>query len=87
MICVHVQVTVLLNKYLERFAMAPVFSEEEVEHYLLPVDDVVDAYVVQDPGERHSCLSFPFSQTAREESSIDAVLDDLGVISGLHGKG
>lgn len=44
------QVTVKLNKWLEQFELAPVFTEEEVEHYLLPVPDVIDSYVVQDPG-------------------------------------
>ena len=44
------QVTQLLALYLERFAVAPRFTEEEVLHYLLPVPDVIDAYVVQGPG-------------------------------------
>eukprot|EP00798_Chlamydomonas_sp_ICE-L_P010418 gene10418-8368_t len=36
------QVTVLLNEYLAQFAVAPVFSVEEVKHW------VIDAYVVDD---------------------------------------
>ncbi|KAK9815469.1 hypothetical protein WJX72_004194 [[Myrmecia] bisecta] len=41
------QVTRLLTQYLAGFAMAPLFTEEEVEHYLMPVTDVIDAYVVE----------------------------------------
>ena len=41
------QVTELLRKYLARFSIAPIFTEEEVEHYLMPVPDVIDTYVVQ----------------------------------------
>lgn len=40
----------LLREYLAQFEMAPVFSEEEVLHYLLPVEGVIDSYVVEGPG-------------------------------------
>ena len=51
-----VQVTGLLLKYQQRFQIAPIFSEEEVRHYLLPVPDVIDTYVVEGPSEI-LCLS------------------------------
>ena len=46
-----VQVTELLRKYLSGFQVAPIFSEEEVAHYFLPVTDVIDTYVVEGPGQ------------------------------------
>ena len=54
------QVTTILNAYLSRFAVAPIFSEEEVEHYFMPIEDVVDTHVVEGPGEL--CLSFPMAK-------------------------
>ena len=45
------QVTLLLSTYLEKYALRPVFTEEEVEHYLMPVEDVVDSYVVESAGQ------------------------------------
>lgn len=42
----------LLNKYLSRFDMAPVFTREEVDHWLLnktdkPSEQVIWCYVVE----------------------------------------
>ena len=45
------QVTKLLLKYQQRFQIAPIFSEEEVRHYLSPVPDVIDTYVVEGPSK------------------------------------
>jgi glycylpeptide N-tetradecanoyltransferase len=42
-------VFVLLGQYLSRFAIAPVFTEDEIAHWLLPRPGVVSAYVVEDP--------------------------------------
>ncbi|ORZ26003.1 glycylpeptide N-tetradecanoyltransferase 2-like protein [Absidia repens] len=43
------QVRVLLNKYLERFDIAPQFdTDEDIEHWILPHKDVVWSYVVED---------------------------------------
>ncbi|KAL8492547.1 hypothetical protein ACS0TY_023946 [Phlomoides rotata] len=41
-------VTVLLRNYLSQFAVAPIFDDEEVEHWLLPQENVVESYVVED---------------------------------------
>lgn len=38
-------VTALLNQYLRKFPMAPTFSEDEVRHWLLPIDQVLYSYV------------------------------------------
>ena len=45
------QVTRLLSTYLEKYSLIPIFTEEEVEHYLMPVEDVVDSYVVESAGQ------------------------------------
>lgn len=40
----------LLRGHLAQFQLAPEFTEAEVLHYLLPVEGVIDAYVVEGPG-------------------------------------
>jgi len=45
-----VQVKTLLDGYLTRFSLAPVFDEAELAHTLLPTEDVVSSYVVEAPG-------------------------------------
>ncbi|KAI9484034.1 MAG: acyl-CoA N-acyltransferase [Benjaminiella poitrasii] len=43
------QVRVLLNKYLERFDIAPIFeTDDDVKHWILPHKNVVWSYVVED---------------------------------------
>lgn len=42
------RVTALLSKYLTRFAVAPIMNEAEVRHWLLPREEVVYSYVVED---------------------------------------
>lgn len=51
------QVTALMRGYLSKFQLAPIFTEEEVEHYLMPVEDVIDSHVVESPSESfaHIC--------------------------------
>ncbi|XP_049586925.1 glycylpeptide N-tetradecanoyltransferase 2 [Syngnathus scovelli] len=44
------QVTDLLQKYLRRFQLAPSMSEEEVAHWLLPQENIIDTYVVEGAG-------------------------------------
>ena len=42
------QVRELLNTYLNRFDMAPVFeTDDDVKHWILPHEDVVWSYVVE----------------------------------------
>lgn len=40
----------LLNAYLLRTKLAPVFSEADLAHWLLPREGVVDSFVVVDGG-------------------------------------
>uniref|UniRef100_H3DLY1 Glycylpeptide N-tetradecanoyltransferase n=1 Tax=Tetraodon nigroviridis TaxID=99883 RepID=H3DLY1_TETNG len=44
------QVTELLEKYLKRFQLAPSMTEEEVSHWFLPQDNIIDTYVVEVAG-------------------------------------
>lgn len=44
------QVTQMLLEYLGSFELAPVFTEEEVLHYLMPVDGVIETHVVEGKG-------------------------------------
>ncbi|PIO26867.1 hypothetical protein AB205_0075960 [Aquarana catesbeiana] len=37
----------LLNHYLSQFNLAPVMDEEEVLHWFLPQDNIIDTYVVE----------------------------------------
>ncbi|XP_048468793.1 glycylpeptide N-tetradecanoyltransferase 2 isoform X2 [Rhincodon typus] len=49
----------LLFKYLKQFELAPVMSEEEVVHWLLPRENIIDTYVVEGPnGELTDFVSF-----------------------------
>ncbi len=41
------QVQTLLNKFLEKYKMAPHFSMEEIQHWFLPRDGVIHGYVVE----------------------------------------
>lgn len=46
----HVQVAALVKNYLKRFSLAPIFSKEEIAHWFLPRDDVINSYVVEEKG-------------------------------------
>ncbi|KAG5225531.1 N-METHYLTRANSFERASE family protein [Salix suchowensis] len=50
-------VTRLLRNYLSQFVVAPDFDENDVEHWLLPTDNVVDSYLVESP-ETHEITDF-----------------------------
>jgi glycylpeptide N-tetradecanoyltransferase len=41
------QITKLLAKYHKRFEFTPELSEEDVKHYLLPIDGVVESFVIE----------------------------------------
>jgi glycylpeptide N-tetradecanoyltransferase len=42
-------VSKILKMYLDQYKLAPCFDEEEVRHWLVPREDVVTAYVVENP--------------------------------------
>ncbi|KAG6769953.1 hypothetical protein POTOM_025620 [Populus tomentosa] len=50
-------VTRLLRNHLSQFVVAPDFDENDVEHWLLPTENVVDSYLVESP-ETHEITDF-----------------------------
>ncbi|CAL1413978.1 unnamed protein product [Linum trigynum] len=50
-------VTRLLRNYLAQFVVAPDFDEDDVEHWLRPVENVIDSFVVESP-ETHEITDF-----------------------------
>lgn len=50
-------VTRLLQTYLAQFQVAPLFSEEDVEYLLLPIDNVINSFVVEN-AESHEITDF-----------------------------
>ncbi|XP_053555813.1 glycylpeptide N-tetradecanoyltransferase 1 isoform X1 [Bombina bombina] len=49
----------LLYQYLSQFHLAPVMTEDEVQHWLLPQESIIDTFVVETPnGEVTDFLSF-----------------------------
>jgi len=48
----------LLTEYLEKFQLKVMFSRDEVEHWLLPREKVINSYVVETDGEVTDFLSF-----------------------------
>ncbi|EXB38877.1 Glycylpeptide N-tetradecanoyltransferase 1 [Morus notabilis] len=50
-------VTRLLKNYLGQFVVAPDFDEDDVQHWLLPIESVVDSYLVESP-ETHEITDF-----------------------------
>ncbi|TYI48235.1 hypothetical protein E1A91_D13G232800v1 [Gossypium mustelinum] len=49
--------TRLLRNYLSQFVVSPDFDENDVQHWLLPTEDVVDSYLVESP-ETHDITDF-----------------------------
>ncbi|KAI8529692.1 hypothetical protein RHMOL_Rhmol12G0244500 [Rhododendron molle] len=50
-------VTRLLRDYLSQFLVAPDFDENDIEHWLLPREDVVESFLVESP-ETHEITDF-----------------------------
>ncbi|CAM8887178.1 unnamed protein product [Rhodiola kirilowii] len=50
-------VTRLLRFYLSQFVVAPDFDDDDVEHWLLPTENVVESYLVESP-ETHEVTDF-----------------------------
>ncbi|KAI4379552.1 hypothetical protein MLD38_005833 [Melastoma candidum] len=46
-------VTCLLRDYLTQFVVAPDLDEDDVRHWLLPIENVVDTFVVEQPDTGH----------------------------------
>ena len=41
------QLHFVVFQYLKRFSLVPMFSEEDFQHWFLPREDIIDAYVVE----------------------------------------
>lgn len=52
------QVYSMLTSYLDRFDLTPQFTMEEMEHWFLPQEDVINSYVVERDGEVLAFTSF-----------------------------
>ncbi|KAL6002695.1 glycylpeptide N-tetradecanoyltransferase [Asimina triloba] len=50
-------VTRLLRNYLSQFVVTPDFDEDDIEHWLLPTENVVDSYLIESP-ENHEITDF-----------------------------
>lgn len=48
----------LLQEYLNKFDLVPIFTEEEFKHWFIPQPGIVDTYVVQDNNEITDMVSF-----------------------------
>ena len=66
------QVTKLLSEYLLKFKLAPSMTEDEVSHWLLPIDKVIYSYVVKQDEKVTDFVSFyslPSSVSGNSEHS------------------
>lgn len=41
----------LLSRYLKQFHLTPVMSQEEVEHWFYPQENIIDTFVVEVSGD------------------------------------
>ena len=64
------EVTKMLNKYLSKFALHISFTEEEIRHFLIPREWVIETYVVEEDEKLTDLVSFYSlpSQVLRHES-------------------
>jgi len=51
-------VTNLLNEYLSKFSLSPVFTGPEVEHWFTPKPNIINSYVVEREGKITDFMSF-----------------------------
>lgn len=52
------QVHSLLNSYLEKLKLYTVWDEKEIEHWLLPIPNVISTYVIENNGEIKGFFSY-----------------------------
>lgn len=52
------QAHMLLSKYLVKFKLSPVFSQEEFQHWFLPRTQIIDTYIVERNGVITDLISF-----------------------------
>ena len=82
-------VTDLLNKYLTKFDLAPIFTEQDVQHWFLPQPNIIEAYVVEDRaagGKLTDFVSFytlPSTGTSATELSHDGTKLEANIAKSL----
>ena len=72
------QVHILLMEYLKKFYVHLNFSKEEVEHMILPKENIVNSYVIEDHNKKITdFISFYLvpclSQKAKKEYLVDYI--------------
>ncbi|XP_063984603.1 glycylpeptide N-tetradecanoyltransferase 1 isoform X1 [Diachasmimorpha longicaudata] len=53
-----VQAYKLLNEYLEKFDLAPIFNEEEFRHWFTPHNGIINSFVVENDGKITDLVSY-----------------------------
>ncbi|XP_057321678.1 glycylpeptide N-tetradecanoyltransferase [Microplitis mediator] len=48
----------LLNEYLEKFDLAPVFTKDEFRHWFLPQDGIINTFIVENDGKITDLVSY-----------------------------
>lgn len=61
----------LLTEYLKQFHLTPVMSREEVEHWFLPQENIIDTFVVEVRGRRR--MEGVFSCTFASTGAVGAI--------------
>lgn len=68
------QIYTMLSEYLDKFDLAPRFTKEEVEHWFMPQEDVVNSYVVERDGKILAFTSFyTLSSTVINHPTYDSI--------------
>ena len=62
----------LLNKYLEKYDLVPVFTEEDFLHWFLPRENIIDTYIVEKPA---STLTQSPDSKSNKTNGDNVVLD------------
>ena len=62
----------LLNKYLEKYDLVPVFTEEDFLHWFLPRENIIDTYIVEKPA---STLTQSPDSKSNKTNDDNVVLD------------
>lgn len=70
----------LLTEYLKQFHLTPVMSREEVEHWFVPQENIIDTFVVEVRGR--SRMGGVFSWALASAGAVRAIREELHAPSG-----
>lgn len=65
----------LLTEYLKQFHLTPVMSREEVEHWFVPQENIIDTFVVEVRGR--STMAGVFSWVLASTEAVGAIKEEL----------